>query len=104
LEYPETLGGTTILPCEGLSLLPAFDNRPIEREFLAWEHEGNAAIRMGDWKLVRRGAAAPWELYNLAIDRTEMSDLAAAEPKRVSDLAAKWHSWAERCYVLPKPN
>jgi arylsulfatase A-like enzyme len=102
-KYPEKVGETAILPSEGRSLLPAFANQPIEREYLAWEHEGNAAIRMGDWKLVRRGAAGPWELYNLASDRTEMNDLAVAEPKRATELAAKWQAWAERCFVLPKP-
>ena len=40
-------------------------NQPIERDALFWEHEGNAAIRVGDWKLVRLGRNGPWELYNL---------------------------------------
>ena len=44
-----------IQPMEGRSLVPAFDNQPIEREALYWEHEGNAAVRVGDWKLVRLG-------------------------------------------------
>jgi arylsulfatase A-like enzyme len=65
---------------EGRSLVPAFANQPIERDALYWEHEGNAAIRVGDWKLVRLGRNGPWELYNLKTDRTELHDLAAAEP------------------------
>jgi arylsulfatase len=83
--------------------VPAFKNEPLEREFLAFEHEGNAAIRMGDWKLVRRGAAGPWELYNMAADRTELHNLATQQPKRVAEMAAKWQAWAERCNVLPRP-
>ena len=39
----------------GRSLVPAFDNQPIQRDALFWEHEGNAAVRVGDWKLVRLG-------------------------------------------------
>ena len=67
---------------EGKSLLPALENQPIERDALYWEHEGNAAIRVGDWKLVRLGRNGPWELYNLKTDRTEQHDLASAQPER----------------------
>ena len=45
----------------------------------------------------------PWELYNLKTDRTELHNLAAAEPVRVKELAAKWDAWAERAQVKPYP-
>ena len=61
-----------ILPMEGKSLVPAFANQPIQRDALYWEHEGNAAVRVGDWKLVRLARNGPWELYNLKTDRTEL--------------------------------
>jgi arylsulfatase len=102
-EYPAELAGQKITPLEGKSLVPAFKNEPLEREFLAFEHEGNAAIRMGDWKLVRRGGAGPWELYDMATDRTELHNLAAQQPRRAREMAAKWQAWAERCQVLPRP-
>jgi arylsulfatase A-like enzyme len=102
-KYPMEQEGHAIDPPEGKSLLPSFADSPIERDFLAWEHEGNAAIRAGDWKLVRRGAGSAWELYNLATDRTELHDLAAQHPDRVTSLATKWQAWAERCHVFPKP-
>jgi arylsulfatase len=98
--YPAKFKDQAILPMEGRSLLPAFDNKPIEREALFWEHEGNAAVRVGDWKLVRL-ASKPWELYDLKADRTELHDLADKEPERAKDLAAKWESWAERAHVKP---
>ena len=81
---------------EGKSLTPAFANQPIERDAIYWEHEGNAAIRVGDWKLVRLGRNGPWELYNLKSDRTELHDLASAHPERAAQLAAKWNAWAVR--------
>jgi arylsulfatase A-like enzyme len=56
-------------------------------------------VRVGDWKLVRKGAAGPWELYDLARDRTEMNDLAAAQPEKAKALAATWEAWAQRCHV-----
>jgi arylsulfatase A-like enzyme len=102
-KYPTELDGHKIDPVEGKSLVSSFADRPIDRDFLAWEHEENAAIRVGDWKLVRRAAAGPWELYDLAADRSELHDLAAEQPERVNSLAAQWKAWAERCHVYPKP-
>jgi arylsulfatase len=87
-----------IQPMEGRSLRPAFDGKPIDRDFLAWEHEGNRALREGDWKLVAI-KGGPWELYDLRTDRVELHDLAAAQPERVKDMAAKWDAWAKRCRV-----
>jgi arylsulfatase A-like enzyme len=89
---------------EGRSLVPAFADKPIERDALYWEHEGNAAVRMGDWKLVRFGRNGPWELYDLKADRTELHDLSANQPERAKELAAKWDAWAERTNVKPYPS
>jgi arylsulfatase len=102
-NYPAEFHGQAILPMEGRSLVPAFANQPIQRDALYWEHEGNAAVRVGDWKLVRLGRNGPWELYNLKADRTELHDLAASEPARAADLAAKWDAWASRVNVKPYP-
>ena len=102
-RYPGSVGDKPIQPLEGRSLLPAFENKPIERDALYWEHEGNAAVRVGDWKLVRLGNKGGWELYNLKTDRTELHDLAAKEPERARELAAKWDAWAKRANVLMKP-
>jgi len=101
--YPKEFNGHTILPMEGRSLRPAFGAQAIERDALYWEHEGNAAVRIGDWKLVRRGANGGWELYDLKADRTELHDLAAAQPDKAKELLAKWDAWAKRTHVLPAP-
>ena len=101
-KYPAELDGKKILPPEGASLIPAFENQPLARDFLAWEHEGNRALRSGDWKIVSV-AGQPWELYDMAHDRTEMDNLAAREPGRVTEFSEKWESWAKRTQVLPRP-
>ncbi len=78
-EYPETFNGNRIIPYEGKSLIPAFFNRPVKREAIFWEHEGNRAIRRGRWKLVStpeklmqftEADENAWELYDLESDRT----------------------------------
>ncbi len=97
------LNGKPILPLEGRSLLPAFAGKPIERDAIFWEHEGNAAVRAGDMKLVRFGRNGKWELYDLAKDRTEQNDLATAQPDKAKELTAKWEAWAERAQVKPYP-
>ncbi len=102
-KYPTEFNGHPIQPMEGRSLVPAFTDKPIEREALYWEHEGNAAIRVGDWKLVRAAYEGPWELYNMKTDRTELHDLSASEPERAKELHAKWEAWAERAKVKPYP-
>lgn len=102
-EYPETFNGHAIEPLEGRSIMPALQGQSIERDALYWEHEGNAAIRVGDWKLVRLGRQGAWELYNLKDDRTEQHDLAAEQPDRVRQMAAKWSDWADRAHVRPLP-
>ncbi len=102
--YPKAFNGRSILPMEGRSLLPAFAGQPIQREALFWEHEGNAAVRVGDMKLVRHGRNGAWELYDLTTDRTELHDLAAAKADIAKDLAARWEAWAERAQVKPYPD
>ncbi len=102
-KYPTEFHGQPIQPLEGRSLVPAFTGKPIQREALFWEHEGNAAVRVGDWKLVRLGRGGPWELYNLKSDRTEQHNLAAEYPDRAKELATQWDAWAQRAHVIPYP-
>ncbi|MEX2176111.1 MAG: sulfatase [Pirellulaceae bacterium] len=47
----------------------------------------------GDWKLIQSADGSQRELYNLKADPRETNDLAAAEPARVADLAAKIKPW-----------
>lgn len=63
-----------------------------------WEHTGNAAMRDGNWKLVRF-RDEPWELYDLAADPTEGNDLAAQRPELVEKYASLWQDWADRVGV-----
>lgn len=86
-------------PLEGRSMLPAVRGADMEPVPLFWEHTGNAAIRVGRWKLVRE-YPHEWELYDIAADRTELHDVAAEHPDIVADLRAWWQEWANRIGVL----
>ena len=67
---------------------------------LYWEHEGNRAIRDGDWKpLGLRNE--PWELYRIADDRTELNNLIEQHSEKAEELKSKWDAWAEKVGVLP---
>ncbi|MCL4763403.1 MAG: sulfatase-like hydrolase/transferase, partial [Burkholderiales bacterium] len=100
-EYPTRFDGHAIEPLEGTSLVPALEGGDLNRPPMFWEHEGNAAVRIGKWKLVRN-YPGPWELYDMDADRTELHDLAARHPERVADMAAQYEAWARRCGVIPR--
>jgi arylsulfatase A-like enzyme len=100
-SYPQEQNRQAIQPLEGKSLVPAFDGQPIDREAIYWEHEGNRAIRVGNWKLVAKGPAGKWELYDIDRDRAELHDLASQQPERVQQMVAQWETWAKRANVIP---
>ena len=91
----ETVGptrpGNSFLPA---LITPVHEVESESQEFY-WHHEGNRAIRVGDWKLVAVNEG-PWELYDLSKDRTETKNLAAEEPARVEQMAARWQQLHEQ--------
>ena len=91
-SYPEG-----IPPHVGKSILPLIKgtDQPIHDEPIFWEHEGNCALRWGNWKLVKQ-YKKPWELYDIANDRTEMNDLASSNKSKRDQLIVLWESWAKR--------
>lgn len=100
VRYPGMDRAASSTTLEGQSILPALRGAAQDSKPLYWEHTGNAAIRLDDWKLVRE-YPGKWELYNLAKDRTELHDLAAVYPRLVEQLAQSWRTWAERVEVIP---
>lgn len=99
--YPAERNGAAIPPCEGVSLVKSFTDTNVTRKPLFWEHEGNAAVRDGKWKLVRN-YPEDWELYDMEADRTELNNLADRHPERVQEMAAMYEEWAQRCGVIPR--
>uniref|UniRef100_UPI00286C4A1F sulfatase-like hydrolase/transferase n=1 Tax=Armatimonas sp. TaxID=1872638 RepID=UPI00286C4A1F len=66
------------LAVEGINLTPALAGKPLLPRPIFIEHEGNKSVRDGDWKLVGL-AGKPWELYNLKLDPTELTDLVVVQ-------------------------
>jgi arylsulfatase A-like enzyme len=100
ISYPDNFRGRVIPKSEGHSLLPALRGEKAVDHPLFWEHTGNAAMRLGRWKLVRE-YPNPWELYDMNIDRAEKINLALSHPEIVRDLVMRWDAWANRVGVLP---
>lgn len=97
VDYP-----ITKTPIEGASLVPLFKGDRFQRgKPIYFEHEGNRAVRDGDWKLVAKGVEGAWELYNIPKDRTEEHDLSKKHPERLKKMSTQYDQWAEERAVVP---
>lgn len=99
--FPKTFAGRPTTAVQGRSLRPLFEGRQRDdHPWLYFQFSNNRAIRKGDWKAVSaRGGR--WELYNIAVDRAELSDLAGQQPETLADLKKLWHEAAENVDQLP---
>jgi len=102
-EYPKEYKGESIQPMEGHSLDSVFtEDRPMREDSMFWEHEGNRAVRMKNWKLVQRHNHQ-WELFDMIEDRTETNNLVNSHPELFDELKKQYQNWADRIDVLPWP-
>lgn len=68
---------------------------PSPHESFFFTYRGHAALRRGDWKIVRERPNEPWHLYELSSDRDESRDLAREQPERVAELEAVFGRWQQ---------
>ena len=61
---------------------------------LFWEYNRSRAVRQGQYKLVRARTSKSWELYDLAADPGETTDLAKEKPDVAARLLAEFERWA----------
>ncbi|MBN1417535.1 MAG: arylsulfatase [Planctomycetes bacterium] len=94
---------------DGISFLPALLGEPQPAHaYLYWEfHERGPgqAVRLGDWKAVRRGPSRPIELYDLARDIGETRDLAPEHPevvRRIEVILASARTGDDAWPIRPK--
>lgn len=104
--FCEIAGGAAPKGADGISILPTLTGKGRQRrhEFLFWDfngYGGQQAVRMGDWKGVRKNlhqGNTSIELYNLANDIGEKNDVAAKHPdivKRIEKIMIEQHQPSE---------
>ncbi|GLK45649.1 arylsulfatase [Novosphingobium sp. NRRL B-2648] len=118
LTQPTTYEGRAILPFEGHSLVPVLAEKASEvrspDEPVGTELFYRRALRKGDWKAVylpKSGSTYPrdgvgegkWQLFNLATDPAESTDLAATHAEKLAELVADWDRYAaQKGVALPQ--
>lgn len=99
---------------DGVDLVPYLTGRDEKapHDTLYWRLGGQAAIRRGDWKLVRydstvdipgakstatsKPALSPFRLYNLTEDIGEAHDRTTDYPEKAKELLAAWEDWSRQ--------
>ncbi len=95
-KFPGESKEANIHSTDGVSLLPATKGQKIDRNNpLFYQFAKGAAIREGQWKLVRLGPT--WELYDLANDRSETNNLVSKRPEIAQKMEAQWLAWWKDC-------
>jgi arylsulfatase len=101
-QHPGTqFHGREVLAPRGKNLLPLFYGQAAQvhaaDEVLGWESGGPRGVRVGDWKFVwdTRDPAAErhWRMFDLAKDRGEQNDLAAANPAKFAEMQRAWERY-----------
>lgn len=107
-----TYQGRRVENLRGKSLFPVLDAQASEVHeedtAVSWELFGMRAVRKGDFKLLRLVepfGPDDWQLYNLAVDPGETSDLSAKMPELRSRMIEIWNRYAEDTgVILPSEN
>jgi arylsulfatase A-like enzyme len=124
IQPPATVNGIAQKPIEGISMAYTFDsanaNAPSKRATQYFEMFGNRALYHDSWIATTVPPQPPWlmgtvkmpdvltgykwELYNIADDFSENSDLAAKNPDKLKELQVLFMDEARKYQVLPLDN
>lgn len=124
ISAPETLNGIKQRAMDGVSMAYTWDkanaSAPSRRPTQYFEMLGNRAIYNDGWVAATTPATLPWELssgtppdvitgykwelYNVAEDPTESTDLAARMPEKLKQLQDVFYAEAQKHDVLPLDN
>ncbi len=110
VTYPTMYQGRNVEPVRGRSMVPLLAGRTdyVRRddEAICWEFFGWRAVRRGDWKATWLPApfgVSDWQLFDLATDPGETTDLADTRPELMQELIGEWEAYAEDVgVVLPE--
>jgi arylsulfatase A-like enzyme len=126
VDAPDRIRGQEQSPIDGTSFAPLFGaggaSAPATRTTQHFEMLGSRALYQDGWKAVTFKALGPmtgdttanafmapfdddiWELYHVAVDPSEVHDLAEQEPERLARMVDVWWEEAARHHVLPLDN
>jgi arylsulfatase A-like enzyme len=92
------ISGKKISNSDGISLVPELSGKKQDQQkhgFLYFEYPengGQLAVRIGNWKGVKRNVrnnpSQNWELFDLSKDRNETTDVSAVNPQIISQIKA----------------
>jgi arylsulfatase len=106
---PAVYRGYEQLPLTGTSMAYSFDapDAADAKTVQYFEMMGHRAVWADGWKAVTRHQRGvpfdddTWELYHVAVDRSECNDLATDMPDKLDEMVALWWREAETHGVLP---
>jgi arylsulfatase len=115
LPGPAEVNGVKQKPIEGVSMAYSFDGKNITeaRHVQYFEMFGNRALYRDGWMAAARHGRLPWtlgthdfdrdawELYHLAHDFSQATDLATTHPGKLTELQDRFWVEAEKYQVLP---
>lgn len=115
VELAETVNNVKQQPMDGISLAYSYTapRAASPRQAQYYELHGNKALVAGDWSINTTHRVVtwdnssagkpdePWELYNIARDPGQTTDLAFSQPGRVAALAEIFEDQAKRYNVYP---
>jgi len=95
------VGGEPDQPLDGTSLAGVLRGGDLDRDAIYWHyphyHPGGAtpysAVRSGSWRLIHFYEDDHDELYDLAADPGETTDLATKQPDKAAELRRKLDTW-----------
>jgi arylsulfatase A-like enzyme len=113
IEAPKVYKGVPQYPMSGVSMKYSFNTTPDaptmkKRQYFAML--GTRAIWEDGWKAVALHAPLTskgnfdkdeWELYHVAVDRSESKNLAKENPEKLKQMIAAWFDEADKNLVLP---
>ena len=107
----ELVGAREAIPTDidGISFAPTLlgEDLQVTHDVMYWELGRQQAVRAGDWKLFRRanadGEIDIVELFNLADDPGEQTNLADAEPDKLAEMIELARTSRVPSEVFPSP-
>ncbi len=113
VKMPEVVHGIKQTPLAGVSMVSSFNDAgaPTQKKVQYYEMLGTRGIWKDGWMAAATHGPVPsnlsnfdkdnWELYHTDVDRSQSTDLASQNPKKVEEMKKLWMEEAKKYNVLP---